>query len=382
MFALYIHWPFCVSRCPYCDFNAHVRERIPAEKYEAALLSEMAHYAALTKGRKIHSIFFGGGTPSLMPPEMAGRLLDCAEKLWGFEDNIEITLEANPTTIETGRFEAFHAAGINRVSIGVQSLNDADLKYLGRAHGRDQALFAIKEAAKIFDRYSFDLIYARPGQTVESWRAELSEALPLMRDHLSLYQLTIEPNTQFQTLWKRGDLVLPDDDTSARLYDMTAEMLAPYGLSDYEISNYAKPGYESRHNLVYWKYGEYAGIGCGAHGRINIGGVKHATKQFRAPETWMEKVENGGHGTEETAPLSAPDRAAEMLMMGLRLSEGISKKRFLAETGFEIEEYIKPRFKTLLDENFLANDNDHFGATQKGRLCLDQILREILPDAA
>ncbi len=341
--ALYVHWPFCLAKCPYCDFNSHVRERIDQRRFAAALRTELAWEAARLGPRPLGSIFFGGGTPSLMAPETVADIIDAARRLFVATDDIEITLEANPTSVEAGRLAAFAAAGVNRASLGVQSLREESLRLLGRQHDAAQAVAALGLARKTFPRVSFDLIYARPGQTLADWRAELHEALALAADHLSLYQLTIEPGTAFEGLHRRGGIVLPDDDDAAALYDATAEAAARFGLLAYEVSNYARPGAESRHNLAYWRYGDYAGIGPGAHGRLMLGGTLLATRRHRAPEVWAERVERQGHATTHEEVLSPRERAREMLLMGLRLTEGIERTRFAARTGLPLGDAIELR---------------------------------------
>ncbi|HYP64306.1 MAG TPA: radical SAM family heme chaperone HemW, partial [Acidocella sp.] len=331
--ALYIHWPFCLAKCPYCDFNSHVRERIPQAEMLAALRAELAWEAARLGRRRLSSIFFGGGTPSLMDPDSVTALIEDASRFFPPAPDVEITLEANPTSIEAKKFAAYRQAGVNRVSIGVQSFNPAALKFLGRQHSADQARDAIQLAKSIFPRLSFDLIYALPGQEEGSWREELNFALSLAADHLSLYQLTIEEGTKFATLYGRGDFALPDEELAARLYEATAEEAAKFGMAAYEISNYARPGAESRHNLAYWRYQDYAGIGPGAHGRVSLAGGLTATCRHRAPEAWMELVEKQGHGTSETQRIEPPDQAREALLMGLRLAEGVELARFTARTG-------------------------------------------------
>lgn len=334
--AVYVHWPFCESKCPYCDFNSHVRESVDHARWRAALLRELANEASLTPGRPVVSLFFGGGTPSLMEPATVAAIIDAVARHWPVADDVEITLEANPGSVEAARFKGFAQAGVNRVSLGVQALDDAALRLLGRRHSLAEALAALELATGTFGRVSFDLIYARPGHTVDSWRAELARALAFGTDHLSLYQLTIEPQTRFAELYRRGDLVLPDEDTQADLYQLTQEMTAQAGLPLYEISNHARPGSESHHNLVYWRYGDYVGVGPGAHGRRNA----VATQRRRKPEAWLESVETLGHGLEEETPLSPGMRADEALVMGLRLAEGIDRARFLARTGVALEDAI------------------------------------------
>ena len=377
--ALYIHWPFCKSKCPYCDFNSHVRERIDEPRWRAALLAELDHWAPALKDRELVSIFFGGGTPSLMAPATAAALIERAAQHWPAARDLEITLEANPTSVEVSRFAALRAAGVNRVSLGVQALDDASLKFLGRGHNAGEARDAVKLAARLFDRFSFDLIYARPGQTLAAWRDELSAALAMAESHLSLYQLTIEPGTAFATAYARGDFRLPDDETQGALYETTQETLAAAGLPAYEISNHARVGEECRHNLVYWRYQDYLGIGPGAHGRLTLGDEKRALKNFRAPETWLKAVEGAGHGVEETLLLSADERRDEMLMMGLRLGEGVARDAFRAETGGDFETALDAaRLAQLSEAGFLALDAAGLHATAEGRQRLNAVLGALL----
>ncbi len=377
--ALYIHWPFCLAKCPYCDFNSHVRERIPQDRFAAALRAELAWQAGRLGPRSLTSIFFGGGTPSLMQPATVAALIDDAARLFRPAPDIEITLEANPTSVEAGRLAGFRAAGVNRVSLGVQSLDPAALRMLGRQHSAAQAVAALETARRVFPRLSFDLIYARPGQTPAAWQAELRQALELAADHLSLYQLTIEPGTAFEALHRRGDIVLPDDDTAAALYEATNEAAARFGLAAYEVSNYAAPGAESRHNLTYWRYGDYAGIGPGAHGRITIDGTVLATRRHRAPEPWAERVERLGHGTTQETPVSEVERAREMLLMGLRLSEGVEATRFVQRTGMALNDAIDPDIRDrAVAEGYLHRDDSRLRATPAGRLRLDALLAALL----
>lgn len=386
-FGLYVHWPFCVSKCPYCDFNSHVRERVDAARWQAAYLREMAHYAeaGIGQGETVTSVFFGGGTPSLMPPETAAAILETARTYWRFSDDVEITLEANPNSAEAGKFAAFAAAGINRLSIGVQSFDAAVLKFLGRAHDAGEARAAIAAAAKAVPRYSFDLIYARPGQTAEQWRSELREALSLAGDHLSLYTLTIEPNTGFAGAVARGALhPMPSDDQAA-LYDLTQELLDEAGLPAYEISNHARPasdgrpGGESRHNMVYWRSGAYLGLGPGAHGRILRGGAWQATQTRRKPEVWLEQVDAEGHGRESETPVAPAERAEEALMMGLRLTEGVYAANFRAATGLELGDVVpSARSAPLESAGLLYRDNARIVATREGRAVLDGLLARLL----
>jgi putative oxygen-independent coproporphyrinogen III oxidase len=373
--ALYIHWPFCLAKCPYCDFNSHVRERIPQARFAAALRRELAWEAARLGRRRLGSIFFGGGTPSLMAPETVAALIQDAEHLFDVAPGIEITLEANPTSVEAGKLAAFRAAGVNRVSLGVQSLDPLALEMLERRHSVGQAVAALEMARRIFPRVSFDLIYARPGQDVAAWRVELRQALALAADHLSLYQLTMEPGTAFATLHARGEIVLPDGDDAAALYVATAEEAARFGLSAYEVSNYAASGAESRHNLAYWRYADYAGIGPGAHGRISLDGALFATRRHRAPEVWAERVERDGHATMEHTALPPVERAREMLLMGLRLTEGIDEARFAARTGTALDDAVDlETLRHAIEEGYVTRADGRLMALAEGRLRLDALL--------
>jgi oxygen-independent coproporphyrinogen-3 oxidase len=374
--ALYIHWPFCLSRCPYCDFNAHVRERIDEARFRAALLADLAFEAARLGPRPLASIFFGGGTPSLMSPGTVAALIEAALGAFPPAVTPEITLEANPTSVEAGRLAGFRDAGVNRISMGIQALDDAALAFLGRRHTAAQALAALATARALFPRASFDLIYARPGQTVPAWREELRRALGFGLDHLSLYQLTIEPGTPFARLAARGALVLPDDDAQAALYEATEAEAARAGLAPYEVSNYAAPGAESRHNLAYWRYDDYAGIGPGAHGRIPVHGVPTATVRVRAPEAWAEAVERQGHGVREEEPLAPGTRAREALLMGLRLAEGVQPARFQARTGIALDDALDPQALAAAATAGLVARTAAGGwaATRAGRLRLDALL--------
>jgi putative oxygen-independent coproporphyrinogen III oxidase len=378
--ALYIHWPFCLAKCPYCDFNSHVRDRIPQDRFRAALRSELAWEAGRLGPRMLISIFFGGGTPSLMEPETVAALIEDAHHLFVPANDMEITLEANPTSVEAGRFAAFRDAGVNRVSIGVQSLDASALHMLGRQHSAAQAITALETARAIFPRISFDLIYARPGQTLEAWRAELRQALDLAADHLSLYQLTIEPGTKFEAMHRRGEIALPDEDTGVALYEATAEEAGRFGLLPYEVSNYAVPGGESRHNLAYWRYGDYAGIGPGAHGRLTLSaGAVTATRRHRAPEPWAELVERQGHAEVEQTALQPTERAREMLLMGLRLTEGIDPARFAARTGTALDDALDQSvLRQALDEGYLDWRGDRLVTLPAGRLRLDALLAAIV----
>ncbi len=378
-FGVYIHWPFCKAKCPYCDFNSHVRERVEEDAWRESYLKELSHYAALTPGRTVTSIFFGGGTPSLMQPATTQAVIDAVARHWRIANDIEITLEANPTSVEAGKLADFRTAGVNRVSMGIQALDDADLKFLGRQHNQDEALRALALAADTFDRFTFDLIYARPGQTAEKWQRELTRALTFAADHISLYQLTIETGTVFEQAYARGDFVLPEEDVQAELYELTAATLGAAGMADYEISNYARPGSESRHNLTYWRYGDYVGIGPGAHGRLTIDGAKFATRQHRAPERWLDMVAAGGHATRQHDAVALRERIIELTMMGLRLAEGIPLTRFAAEAGQSITNCLDPqRLGRLHQGGFLALTDDRLTATREGRQRLDAVLGELL----
>ena len=381
--SLYIHWPFCLAKCPYCDFNSHVREVIPQQRFAEALRRELAHDAArLTRDgikRPLRSIFFGGGTPSLMAPETVAALIEDAHRLFDAEDDLEITLEANPTSVEAGKFAAFRQAGVNRVSLGVQSLRDDTLHKLGREHSATQAIRALETARTLFPRISFDLIYARPGQSDADWTDELTTALDLVADHLSLYQLTIEPGTKFEAMHRRGELTLPDEDTAARLYDLTGEIAARHGLLPYEVSNYARPGAESRHNLTYWRYADYIGIGPGAHGRLTLDGELYATRRHRAPEPWAERVEKTGSGSTEETLLTPEEKGREALLMGLRLSEGINEAAFAARTGRTLMDCVDPAMlEACIEENYLERANGILRATGEGRLRLEAILARLV----
>ena len=337
-FGVYVHWPFCLSKCPYCDFNSHVRHSaIDEARYVRAFAAEIAATAQRTGPRTVSTIFMGGGTPSLMRPETVGAILDAIGKHWSVAPDVEVTLEANPTSVEATRFAGYRAAGVNRVSLGVQALDDASLKELGRLHTAQEALDAVKIARTAFERYSFDLIYARPGQTPAAWRAELDRAIGEAAEHLSLYQLTIEQETPFAALHAAGKLITPNDDTARALYDVTQEVTAARGLPAYEISNHARAGAACRHNLVYWRYHEYAGVGPGAHGRLVIGGARHATSTEKRPEAWLMRVEANGHGVIGDETLTRVEQADEYLLMGLRLTEGIDPARYAAFAGHPLD---------------------------------------------
>jgi putative oxygen-independent coproporphyrinogen III oxidase len=372
--AVYIHWPFCRSKCPYCDFNSHVRESIDTARWTRALLTDLDHQATLAPGRMVGSVFFGGGTPSLMPPETVAALLDRVHSRWRVATDPEVTLEANPNSAEAERFRAYAAAGVNRLSLGVQALDPAALRLLGRAHNRAEAIAAIGQARATFLRFSFDLIYARPGQSVAAWQRELDEALGLAGDHLSLYQLTIEPGTAFATLARRGELALPDEDTAAAMFELAQDRLAAAGLPAYEISNHARPGAECRHNLAYWRYQDYLGIGPGAHGRLSRDGGKSAARQHRLPEKWLAAVEKEGTGIEETVAIDRKTALAEMLMMGLRLVEGVPRTRLESLADRDAETLFGDNLEPLIEGGFLTLDEETLAATAAGRQRLNAVL--------
>ncbi len=374
-FGIYVHWPFCKAKCPYCDFNSHVRhEGVDTLSFAQALGTELAWFAERTTGRTVTSIFFGGGTPSLMPPEAVGHVLDTIGKLWPVSPDVETTLEANPTSIEAENFRGYRAAGVNRVSVGVQALNDDDLKALGRQHSAEEALAAFRLAAKVFPRVSFDMIYARPNQTLAQWRAELSRALAEQQGHMSLYQLTIEPGTAYFDLHERGRLLTPTDDRAADLYDLTQELTERAGLPVYEISNHAVPGQESRHNLLYWRYGEYAGAGPGAHSRLADGENRRALIAEKHPETWRSLVQNHGRGIVSDVIVPPADQASEYLLMGMRIAEGIDMDRYAALAGREIDPSKLAGMKSM---GLLKRQGQRLMATADGRKLLNAVIAEL-----
>lgn len=372
-FGLYVHWPFCAAKCPYCDFNSHVTSQVDHNAWAEAYVDELKRIGAETEGRVLHSVFFGGGTPSLMEPRTVARILDTTFSIWPQANDVEVTLEANPTSVEAGKFSDFRSAGVNRVSMGVQALNDPDLKALGRLHTADEAMSAFDIARGTFDRVSFDLIYGRQNQSCAAWEAELTHALSLAVDHISLYQLTIEPQTAFGDRYERGLLRgLPDDDLSADMYEITQHLCADHGMSRYEVSNHARDGAESRHNLIYWRYGDYVGIGPGAHGRLTLRGERWATEQARMPAAWLS-----GEKRETREFLSRDAQAQEMMLMGLRLREGVSLRRYLqladrALTGETIE--------ALRDQGMLSQEGDHIIVSDQGVMILNEVLRQLLQD--
>lgn len=375
-FGVYVHWPFCAAKCPYCDFNSHVRHQpVDQPRFAAAFDREMATMRERTGPRKVTSIFLGGGTPSLMRPETVGAVLDAIARHWTVPENIEITLEANPSSVEAERFRGYRAAGVNRVSLGVQALNDADLRFLGRLHNVEEAVKAIGLARDIFPRLSFDLIYARPGQTLDAWEAELNEAIGYAADHLSLYQLTIEEGTRFHALHAAGKIAMPDMDLAADLYDLTQAVTAARGLPAYEISNHAKPGAESRHNLTYWRYGEYAGIGPGAHGRFVEHNRRVVTVTEKTPETWLNLVEAKGHGVVDGEILNRSEEADEFLLMGLRLAEGIDLDRYERLSGRELS---PERLSILQGQGLVASiGNSRLRATPAGMVVLNAVVADL-----
>ncbi|PTE16490.1 radical SAM family heme chaperone HemW [Pseudogemmobacter blasticus] len=374
-FALYLHWPFCKAKCPYCDFNSHVRTRIDQQDWQSAYLAELDRAAAETGGRILRSVFFGGGTPSLMDPSLVGAVLDRISRHWRFENDIEITLEANPTSVEADRFRGYRAAGVNRLSLGLQALNDDDLRRLGRQHSAAEALAALDLARSTFDRVSADLIYARQDQTLAAWEYELCSLLDRGPDHLSLYQLTIEDGTAFGALARAGKLRgLPDEDLAVAMYEMTGEICEGAGLSAYEVSNYAVEGSESRHNLVYWRMGDYVGIGPGAHGRLTLGQTRYATSTHRNPEVWLRAVRDTGSGETPREVLLPAAQADEYLMMSLRLSEGTRISRYRALSGSDLN---AGALEAALDGGLLQQDGDHLRTTEAGRLLLNRLVLEL-----
>ncbi len=376
---IYVHWPFCKSKCPYCDFNSHVRDGVDHARWRNALLMELDHAAREAPGRRVETMFFGGGTPSLMEAETAAAVIARVKALWDCASDLEITLEANPTSVEAGRFAALAEAGVNRVSLGVQALDAASLAFLGRQHSADEALEAIATARHHFARYSFDLIYARPGQTAEAWDAELARALSLAGGHLSLYQLTIERGTRFFTDHARGVFILPDEDEQAAMFELTQQRLATAGLPAYEISNHARPGAACRHNLIYWRYQDYVGVGPGAHGRFAEGPAKRATRRASGPEAWLEAVERQGHGTAETSLIAGQDLVEEALMMGLRLADGIDRALFASLTGTDpVAAVGERRLAPLMAAGYLDVDATHLRATAAGRQRLNAVLERLV----
>ena len=375
-FGVYIHWPFCAAKCPYCDFNSHVRAAFDEEGWVDGILSELQWIAERQTARPVvETVFFGGGTPSLMRGPSVGRVLQKIAALWPMANDVEITLEANPASADAARFADYRAAGVNRVSLGVQALNDFDLKKLGRLHDVAEAKAALAMAMGLFDRVSLDLIYARPDQTTVQWREELKQALSFGTDHLSLYQLTIEPETPYALLHRNGQLRIPDEDMAAGLYEATQELTENAGLPAYEVSNHARPGQESRHNLIYWRYGDYAGAGPGAHGRLDLGGQRTATAAIKLPERWRDTVAKNGHGFAELIAVSDQEAAREHLLMNLRLSEGIDLAAYERRWGAHLD---AAKIASLSDAGFVALEQGRLRATPKGRLLLNRVIEALV----
>lgn len=374
--ALYIHWPFCLAKCPYCDFNSHVRERVEHDRWQAGLLADMRREHEVAGGEALSSIFFGGGTPSLMPPALVARLLDEAQKLWGFAEDIEITLEGNPSSVEAANYAALADAGVNRVSLGLQALDNKTLRFLGRLHDASEGLKALEVAQKRFSRVSFDLIYARPGQSLDAWQRELAHALSYGTGHLSLYQLTIEPGTRFATMVRQHEFEPLDEDACADMFALTREMTAAAGLPAYEISNHARPGEESRHNLTYWRYQDYCGIGPGAHGRR--GGV--ATTRHRKPENWLDAIDRNGHGINETRELGRREQASEAMLMGLRLGEGVDLDALAGRFGLTPDQLcVSGKAAFYETQGLVWRQGSRLGVTDQGMALLDGLLAELVP---
>jgi len=375
-FGIYVHWPFCAAKCPYCDFNSHVRHQpVDQARYATAFENELSHFAEMTQGKVVQSVFLGGGTPSLMEPATVERILTAVSDRWSMDPNVEISLEANPSSVEAERFKGYRAAGVNRVSLGVQSLHDTDLKLLGRLHDAATARRAIETARSTFPRLSFDLIYARPNQTLASWEAELKDAIGLAADHLSLYQLTIEEGTPFYNLYHAGKLQMPDPELGAQFYELTQKVTEAAGMPAYEVSNHARPGAECRHNLVYWRYGDYVGVGPGAHGRLPVGVNRMATAIERHPESWLEAVEQNGHGMIEFSGLNEEEQGDEFLLMGLRLTEGIDLKRYEAFSHRSVD---LRRLNDLLHHGMVEELGDNrIRATREGFFVLDAVVADL-----
>lgn len=378
--SIYVHWPFCLAKCPYCDFNSHVRESIDEKAMADALVRELEYFAGIVGQRTLSSLFFGGGTPSLMSADTVSKVIDVAGKKFAVVDDVEITLEANPTSVEAGKFADFATAGVNRVSLGIQALNDKDLLALGREHSLNEARVAIDLSQKYFKRSSFDLIYARMGQSISDWEKELNEAMQFANGHLSLYQLTMEQGTPFYGQWRKGELKLPDEDVAAEMYELTNSICEEAGYDIYEISNYAKVGEESRHNLTYWHYNDYVGVGAGAHGRITINGKTFATEQNKKPETWLKKIQADNHSTKNMILLDQKIMAEEMIMMGLRLTAGIRRQDFENRIGAPLEDFIQAdQVAMLISQGFVSEDfPDRLQLSVSGRPLLNQILGRIL----
>jgi len=376
---VYIHWPFCAAKCPYCDFNSHVRGDFDQSVWVDAYVRSLQHYAAQVPDRQVVSIFFGGGTPSLMKPESVATLIDEVQRLWRVSNDVEITLEANPTSVEIDKFHGFRSAGVNRVSLGVQALNQADLSFFGREHSVDEALRAIEIAGDVFDRYSFDLIYARPQQSLAQWESELRRAVTYSAGHLSLYQLTIERGTPFYMRHARGEFSVPDDVKGAEFYHVTQDIMEEAGLAAYEVSNHAAAGQACRHNLIYWQMADYIGIGAGAHGRFMLGDQKVATRDHNAPEIWLQRVQDNGHGAHEPEILDAGDRFCEAVMMGLRLTDGVSIARCEALSGLRFDDMVDDdHLRIAIEQKWLVRAGDILKCSREGMLRLNALIPYIL----
>ena len=379
---IYVHWPFCAAKCPYCDFNSHVRDKpIDQGEWAGAYERVISYYGEMMPERQVVSVFFGGGTPSLMEPETVERIISSIQKTWPIVNDLEVTLEANPTSVEVEKFKGFRDAGVNRVSLGIQSLYDDDLKFLGRMHSADEGRAAVQTAADVFDRYSFDLIYARPDQTPESWVRELQEGIAMARGHLSLYQLTIERNTPFYMLFNRGAFTLPDDGGGAALYQVTQDVCEAHGLPAYEVSNHAAAGQECRHNQIYWNYADYIGIGPGAHGRFMAGGKKYAVRDHAAPEVWLERVLAQGHGAHPFEEISRGEQMEEAIMVGLRICDGIDDAVFQARFGKSVFEILpEKKLRTVVSEGWAQVDDGRIYLTTEGLLRLNSLIDFLLAD--
>jgi len=377
--ALYVHWPFCTSKCPYCDFNSHVAADVDYKLWHKSLLRELEYFGERTSGRILQTVFFGGGTPSLMPAETVAVILQEASRHWKVRENLEVTLEANPSSSETKNFQELAGAGVNRISVGVQSFNDDSLIFLGRGHSAKSARSAVLEALECFERVSFDLIYALPGMDLKSWVSELNTALTLETGHLSLYQLTIEKGTRFYSAHQNGAFELPDDGLACELYKITNEMMGSAGYQPYEVSNYAKNGQECRHNIIYWKGGDYVGVGPGAHGRLTLNGTRVRTEQESAPEKWLSAVMSKGHGTRLEKPLTKSEQVDEFLLTGLRLMQGVDRNTFKKISGKDFEEFFPMNMiETLVSCGFIQLDAEGLRSTDTGRLRLNSLITSLL----
>ncbi len=376
---VYVHWPFCAAKCPYCDFNSHVRGEFDQKQWADAYLKSLESYADLLPDKQVVSIFFGGGTPSLMKPETVRVIIDKIQMLWPSVNDVEITLEANPTSVEMGKFIEFKSAGVTRISLGVQALNNKDLRFLGREHSVEEAFNAIEIAGECFERYSFDLIYGRPEQSLNDWEQELTRAMPYARGHMSLYQLTIERNTPFYMQYNRGEFSIPDDVKGADFYHLTQDVMENYGMPSYEVSNHAELGQECRHNMVYWNMADYIGVGAGAHGRFVSGDYKYATRDHSAPEVWLKRVQEKGNGSHDFEQLSSDDRCVEAIMMGLRLRAGVSVNRCEALSGANFYSIVdEEKLRTICKSGWATFSGDNLSLTREGLLRLNAIISFII----